>query len=108
MKFRNVLFILKLLQQDLDSTFLLVMYSLSIGLSNLYLYCHFAKNATDYYEQFADCLYNSDWTNLPNEFKKPLVIMIGNAQIPLLYHGFNIANLDLELFSRVKFCSILI
>lgn len=68
---------------------------------NLFFYCFYGKSATEYYLNFADLLFQSKWYELPNKLQKSIIIMIGNAQQPLYYHGFNIAYLNLETFTNV-------
>lgn len=77
-------------------------YAISVGTSNLFFYCYFGKYATDYLAAFANCLFQSNWFMMSNQNQKPFVIMIGYAQIPCVYHGSNIANLNLELFTKVS------
>lgn len=73
-----------------------------VSTSLLFLYCYFGKIATDSFEAMADTLYDTDWTALPIELQKFLIIMIGSAQQKLYYHGFGIVNLDLATFVTVS------
>lgn len=75
----------------------------SVGLLNLFVYCYFGKLATESFEQMADSLYESNWSNLPVRLQKYVLLIILNTQRPLRYHGFHLAYLDLETFSRVSF-----
>lgn len=50
----------------------------------------------------ADCLYDTNWQKLPIRLQKYVVLMIGNAQKPLYYHGFGVALLNLETFNGVS------
>lgn len=72
-----------------------------VSTSLLFFYCYFGKIATDSLEGMADCLFESNWHELPIELQKYFLIMIGNAQRKLHYHGFGIVRLDLEAFSKV-------
>lgn len=73
------------------------------GISNLFIYCFFGKLATESFNQMANSLFQSDWFNLPIELQKYYIIIIGNAQQSLFYHGFKIVFLDLETFTKVGF-----
>lgn len=66
------------------------------------LYCFFAQMATEQFLQMADCLYQSDWPNLPVKLQKFYIVMIQNAQKPLCYHGFGMVAMDLNTFAGVS------
>lgn len=57
--------------------------------------------ATDSYLNMSSYLYESNWLNLPIDLQKKLVLMIGNMNRPLYYHGFGIVILELETFAKV-------
>lgn len=42
------------------------------------------------------------WHKLPTELQKYFILMIRNMQKPLYYHGFEVARLDLQMFSKVS------
>lgn len=50
----------------------------------------------------ADCLYDTNWQMFSIKLQKYVVIMIGNAQKPLYYHGFGVAVLNLVTFTKVS------
>lgn len=81
--------------------FVLMSYAVALGLANLYLYCYFGKITTDNYSNFANEMYKSNWIDLPIELRKSFALMISYAQIPVVYHGYNVVNLDLVLFAKV-------
>lgn len=58
--------------------------------------------ATESFEAMSDCLYESNWPELPIELQKYFILMIQNAQRPLYYHGFEIAVLKMETFCKVS------
>lgn len=72
------------------------------GITNLLLYCYLGKTVTESYSKYAECLYELNWTQLPIDLQKYLIVMIQNAQCPLFYHGFNIMTLNLVTFSNVS------
>lgn len=72
------------------------------GLSNLFVYCYFGKLATKSFESIADCLYETNWQDLPIDMQKHFILMIANYQKPIYYHGFGIAVLNLETFVKVR------
>lgn len=73
----------------------------------LFVYCYYGKIATDSFIAMSDCLYESNWHNLPIHLQKYFIIMITNAQRKLYYHGFGILFLNLETFSAVIECSVI-
>lgn len=84
-----------------DSNIGLIFVAGSVGTTNLFLYCFFGKLATDSFDNMAYCMYASKWQALPINLQKYFILMIGNMQRPLYYHGFNVAYLNLETFCRV-------
>lgn len=86
---------------SLDSDTLMLFTAMLSGISNLFIYCFFGKLATESFIQMANSLFESDWLNLPIELQKYYVIIIGNAQQSLFYHGFKMVALDLETFTKV-------
>lgn len=54
------------------------------------------------FEKMPDCLYDSNWHMRPIKHQKYFNFMIENMQIPLYYHGFNVAVLNLETFTQVS------
>lgn len=69
---------------------------------NLFLYCFFGGFASDNFNKMATKLYKSDWLELPINLQKYFILMIGNVQKPLYYHGFGIVILNLETFTKVS------
>lgn len=70
--------------------------------STLFLYWYFGKRSTEYFEEMANCLYESNWPKLSIKLQKYLILMIANMQKPIYYHGLSIANLDLKTFNQVR------
>lgn len=77
-----------------------------VGVTNLFVHCFCGKLANESYEDMIDCLYQSNWHELPIPLQKFLILMIGNAQRPVNYHGFGVAILNMETFITVSehFC----
>lgn len=71
------------------------------GVSSLFVFCFFGKMATESFEGIAECISNASWQNLSLDLQKDLVFIIANAQRPLAYHGFHVAYLNLETFTKV-------
>lgn len=67
----------------------------------LFLYCFFGKIASESSMGIANLLFQANWQALPLKLQKYFIIMIANAQIPLYYHGFGVAVLNLETFTKV-------
>lgn len=85
----------------MDANFAIIFVGFLTSGANLFVYCFFGKLATDSYGEMATCLFESNWQVLPIDLRKYLILMIGNAQRPLYYHGFKIAVLNLETFLKV-------
>lgn len=88
--------------KHIDFSLIVLLVSFFVGASNLFIDCFFGKLATESFLEMADCLFESDWQSLSIEFQKYFILMISNAQIPLYYHGFGLAVLNLETFSNVR------
>lgn len=70
---------------------------------NLFVYCYFGKMATESFAEMANLVYEANWIDLPIELQKFALIAIINMQKPLVYHGFSVAILNLETFTKVSF-----
>ena len=72
-------------------------------MTSLFSYCYFGMLATESFEKISDCIYlEMNWQGLSLNLKKYCILMIGNMQWPLYYHGFNVITLDLNTFIRVS------
>lgn len=58
--------------------------------------------ATECYGEMSSCLFNFNWQDLPLDLHKYSILLIVNAQRPMLYHGFGISTLSLETFNKVS------
>lgn len=72
------------------------------GLFILFLYCFFGKLAMVSFLEMGNSLFESNWQNLPVELQKYITLIIGNAQEPIFYHGFQVVILDLETYTKVS------
>lgn len=88
--------------QDPDGIIILLIMSVLVAMSILFLYCYGGKFATDQFQKICDCVYELNWPELPHRLQKYVVLMISSMQRPLYYHGFNIVCLDLNTFTRVS------
>lgn len=77
-------------------------FASAYSLSNLYIYCYCGISSTDSYASYADRLYESNWMALPIDLQRPFALMIVHGQKKLSYHGCNIVDLNLELFTKVS------
>lgn len=92
--------------QHIDFDILILMCGVIYSVLNLFLFCFYGKLATESHENMADSLYEANWMKLPIKLQKHCILMIQNIQMPLYYHGFGLAVLDLETFTAVgKFVS---
>lgn len=88
--------------RHLDFNFIMLLMAVAVSLSNLSVYSYFGQIASESYEEMADCLFESNWCEHPVELQKYVLLMVQNIQNPMYYHGFGIANLDLETFTDVS------
>lgn len=83
-----------------DITVLLVAFIVCIA--NPLMYCFFGQMATESYAKMAQCSFECNWQQLPLDLQRYLVLMMANAQRPMVYHGFGCVTLNLETFRDVR------
>lgn len=88
--------------KHIDFNFLLLLLAVLVGVASLYCYCYYGKIATESYEEMTNRLYESNWYEHSTHLQKYFIVMLGNMQKPLHYHGSGIAVLNLETFTTVK------
>lgn len=88
--------------RDFNYSIVIQFIAIAVGCSNVYVYCNFGKIATQSYANMSRYLFESNWIEQPIEFQKYFILMIGNTQRALHYHGFGISVLNLETFSTVS------
>lgn len=84
---------------DICLYIMLAIFALAI----LFLYCYFGEMASNSFEKMINLLFECNWSILPVDLQKYLIIMIANAQRPIFYHGFHVIILNLETFGNVSF-----
>lgn len=84
-----------------DYGIILLSQALMLGISMMFVYCYFGELANSSFENMTNALYESNWLNLPIKLQKYYIVMIGNAQQSLYYHGFHITILNLNTFAKV-------
>lgn len=84
--------------KDPDFELIFLVLVASVALTDLFLYCYFAKLAAESYEKMSESLYNCNWPDLPNQLRRYFIIMIGNSQRPQCYAGFEFVVLNLDTF----------
>lgn len=85
-----------------DGTIGMIFSALLNCITNLFVCCYFGKMATDSYLNMSNYLYESNWFELPIALQKYYILMIGNMDKPVYYHGFGIAILNLKTFLAVR------
>lgn len=88
--------------QHLGFDITIMLMSFLFCISSPFLYCYYGEMATGSYEKMADLLFGCNWQQLPLDLQKFFVLMIGNMQRPLYYHGFGVTVLNLETFLNVN------
>ena len=68
----------------------------------LLIYCYVAHKSSECFLQLATILYNSNWKQMPINLQKLIIIMIIEAQKPILYGAYALFNLNLETFIKVN------
>lgn len=76
-----------------------------VGGTNLFLYSFFGHLATNFYLNLSDDLFESKWHQFPLHLQKYLIIMMGNSQQLLHYHGLGVTNLNLNNYLKVIWVS---
>lgn len=87
--------------KHIDYDIILVIIMIGAATLSLFVYCFFGKLATTSFEEMANCTYESNWQQLRVDLQTYLILMIGNMQRPIYYHGFGVAVLNLETFCKV-------
>lgn len=87
--------------QNLGYGVIILLIAIVSNISTLFVYCYFGKLANDSFSDMSYRLFESNWQQLPLEMQKFFVLMIGNAQQTLHYHGLQIVRLDWETFTKV-------
>lgn len=90
---------------NLNLTVFVFVIRVLFGMSTLFTFCYFGKLSTTSFENMADCMYENNWYEWSIESQKHIVIMIMNAQRSIYYHGFGVALLNLETFTKVSYQS---
>lgn len=85
-----------------DFGMITIFLAVPLGTSLLFVYCYLGKMSTESHLKMSDCLYECSWLSLSCKLQKYLIVMIENAQRPIYYHGFDVAVLNLETFSKVR------
>lgn len=63
--------------------------------------CYFGDLASESFTKMGDVAYDANWPDISISLQKFIILIIGDTQQPLYYHGFGIALLNLETFSKV-------
>lgn len=97
-----MILIFQQLQNGAGYGIIIVISTLVVGSSNLFLFCYFGKSATDSFHNISNILFESNWPDIPVHLQRYFILLILNTNKPPKYHGFGIVDLDLETFQRVK------
>lgn len=88
--------------QHIDVNLVSVVIAFAIGMINALVYCYFGEMAIGSHEKMHDSVFDLKWYQLPIAIQKYLILMAGNMQRPLHYHGFGILDLNLKTFNQVR------
>lgn len=78
-------------------------FGIVLNMKILFCFCYFGALATNSFECMSKSIYSEiNWHELPLEIQKHIILMLGNMQRSLYYHGFDVVTLDLNTFVRVS------
>lgn len=66
-------------------------------------FCYLGQLATDRFKTISDRVFEMNWQEFPVGLQKYVIVMIGNMQKPLYYHGSGIIILELNTFLNVSY-----
>lgn len=87
---------------DIDFSVVISLWLTVYSMLVLFLYCFFGKLAIDSFAKMPDCVFKMNWQKLPVRLQKYVILMIADMQIPIYYHGFEVAIIDLRTFIGVS------
>lgn len=87
--------------KHINFSVILLLIGVLVGIATLFLYCYFGALVIECYDEMPKCLFESNWQGLSVDLQKYFILMIGNANRPLYYHGFGFTILDLKTFSSL-------
>lgn len=85
---------------SINIVFLILVVLMSTG--SVFFYCFIGTFTTSQFFNFGDITYESLWYKFPVPLQKFLPMIIENAHIPCIYSGYNIIDLNLMTFAKVK------
>lgn len=88
--------------KNINSDFMVALVPNFMSVSYIFLYCIFGNFTESSYEDMIDCLYISNWQELPIDLQKYFIILIQSAQQPLIYTGLGLINASRDTFAEVK------
>lgn len=85
---------------SINIVFLILVVLMSSG--SVFFYCFIGTFTTTQFFNFGDITYESLWYKFPVNLQKFLPMIIENAHVPCIYNGYNIIDLNLITFAKVK------
>lgn len=76
-------------------------YGIQISILTMFVFCYYGVRTTEHCLNYANVLYDADWYKLSIPLQKCLMMMIHEAQCPLVYDGSYIVPVNLEIFTKV-------
>lgn len=87
--------------KHLDLSFFIMLMGIIASGWNLYLYCYFGHAVTECFTGIDYYVFDTKWYNQPLSFQKNLIVVIQNAQQPIRFHGFGLAQVNLITYCKV-------
>ncbi|KAJ3645577.1 hypothetical protein Zmor_007880 [Zophobas morio] len=94
------MFQLTLVKPMSSEFFSVLWYGLAI-LVQIFMYCWFGNEVEVKSNLVSYAVFESDWTDLPEDVKKNLIIFITNVLKPIRISVFNVLELSLDTFTRI-------
>lgn len=87
--------------QNMKLDNIIYLFCLILNVVSLFAYCYYGSLSTECFAKIHTCFFDTNWLLLETKLKKYLILMLANAQQPLIYHGSGIVNLQLATFTSV-------
>ncbi|KAJ3663624.1 hypothetical protein Zmor_007867 [Zophobas morio] len=94
------MFQLTLVKPMSSEFFSILWYGFSITVQ-IFMYCWFGNEVEVKSNLVSYAAFESDWTDLPEDVKKNLIIFITNVSEPVRISAFNLLQLSLDTFTRI-------
>lgn len=101
--FNSILIITCFIQDaaNLDLTVVVSILGLQMSTGTVLLYCYVGSLTTSQFLRFGDISYESDWIKMPIAMRRFILLLIADAQRPIIFKGLSLIDLNLMTFTTV-------